>query len=977
MTAELQLILFGNLQIRQADQDLAPSLSTKAQALLCYLAETGHLHQRASLTGLFWGEKPEDDARRSLRVEFAKMRPLLDEHLDITRQTAQFMRGAPYWLDTEAFSHFLALAQTADAASERSYLRDAVALYRGEFLSGFMLGDATDFEEWILARREHYRQGAIQALTRLTEICLLQKDYKPGIEHALQLVAIDSLLEEGHRQLMHFYWLDGQRSAALRQFESCRALLESELGIEPSAQTRELFDQIRAAEMGQSVVSKRPLPLPPTAAPDIEAPFQAPELVPYFLGRETELAALAALLLNSESLPVVSLVGMGGIGKSSIATQLAHILREQFDDGVLWADAAHSDPASIAARWAGTFGYDFHSLPAPAERFAAVRRLLAEKRLLILLDDVTVAARVKPLLPENGRVAILLTTRSADIAAALGAKIVLLDTLTPDNGRSLLARIIGEERVQAESHAAAQIGQRLQHLPLAMAIAGRYLAARPRRRLDSFAQQLSVEAERLDLSVGDTAVRTSFTISWQALDDEHQRVFSLLAVFNGRHFTAEALAHVADVDAYLALDRLDRLVSLSLLTEEAATHYRQHPLLADFAREKMGDDNQPIHRMVDYFLQLARQSHRQYNLLIPEWENLDAALNLAYRFQRWPDVLNFANTLHSAWFARGRFDWARQAHEWAVAAAQAAKDTALEAQALCRWAQAALEQVNFNLAADLFRRSQALYRQIDDLAGVATCQFELARIALDQNQRYAEAEQLLAESRRIREQLGEPSEVAAVVYRQAKLYMRQSRWDEARRLSLQAFELQESLGQKVEMVRSLRNLVWIYMGMGNALEEAEACADRALAVAQEVEDLGEMALALYCRGAVDRYQKKLDEALQRTRESLELLERMGDKRSIGLVTYLQMLVHRDAGRYEEALKLAGACCEIFTEVEDQQELMWTIGNIGVIHAAQHHYDEARRYYQQSLVMGQSLQDEEWLGLIQERLDSLDALAGAQ
>ena len=425
MATELQIVLLGNMQVRQADlPDLVPQLSTKAQALLCYLAENGRTHQRATLTGLFWGEKPEEDARRSLRVELAKMRPLLEGYLDTTRQTARFARETPYWLDTEAFAHFLQLAQTADGASERAYLREAVTLYRGEFMAGFMVSDAPDFEEWILARREHYRLGAIQALARLAEICLEQSDYPAGIEYAQKLLVVDPWREEAHQQLMRLYWLDGQRSAAMRQYDICRETLAEELGVEPMPQTTALMAQIRDGEMAGMLVHKRPLPPPTESAPALQVPFQAPELVAHFHGRSREIREVAGLLQAAGSPPVVSLVGMGGIGKSSVAIQLAHDLRDQFADGVLWADAAHSEPASIAARWASAYGYDFHSLPNLAQRLAALRQVLAEKQALIVLDDVTVAARVKPLLPENGRFAILLTTRSADIAAALGADIV-------------------------------------------------------------------------------------------------------------------------------------------------------------------------------------------------------------------------------------------------------------------------------------------------------------------------------------------------------------------------------------------------------------------------------------------------------------------------------------------------------------------------------------------------------------------------
>ncbi|MBK8989140.1 MAG: tetratricopeptide repeat protein [Chloroflexi bacterium] len=975
---ELQLRLLGNLQIgRASQQDITLNFSTKAQALLCYLAETGHTQQRTTLVGLLWGERPEEDARRSLRVEFTKMRPYLDDHLDITRLTAAFLRESPYWLDTEAFTHFLNLAQTADSASERAYLREAVNLYRGEFMAGFMVSDAPDFEEWVLACRERYRQLAIQALTRLTDICLEQQDHSAGIEYAQQVLVIDSWREEAHQQLMRLLLLDGQRTAALRQYEICRQVLADELGIEPAEQTQTLAAQIRQMETGQVLADKRPFP-PPTAATPTALPFQPPDLIPHFLGREAELDDLAARLADSAARPIIGLVGMGGVGKSSLAIHLAHRLRARFADGVLWADAA-SEPTTIAARWAAAFGYDFNSLPTVSERLAAVRRLLADKHLLIVLDDVTVAARVKPLLPEDGRSAILFTTRSADIADALGAVGVNLDVLTPENGRSLLASIIGQARVQAESAAAEEIVHGLQHLPLALSIAGRYLAARPRRRLTDFARRLSNEVERLRLlTVGDTAVLSSFNISWQALDGEHQRVFALLGVFNGRGFTAEAIAYIADLDPYLAQDRLDRLVSLSLLNEHSERHYRQHALLADFARDKIGpNDDQPIGRMVDYFRQFSRRHHADYRLLTLEWDNLDAALDIAYRRQSWEQVFEFAQMLHAAWFARGRFELARQANEWGVRAAQAVNDSYQEARALYRWGRAALEQADLQVAADLFQRSLALFRQINNPAGIADCLYDLARIAITQGELYEDVSALLVESLHIREQLGDQAGVAAVLFRQSRLAESYNQKDEAEALALQALALQEAAGDKLAMVRTLHHLTWTYIGLDGLADKAVAFADRALQLAEEVDDVGELALAWYARGGAARVQGKYDEALYWLGKSYEPLQRMGDKHSVGLVLYLKMLIYRDAARYEEALVNAEQCASIFTELGDKRRVAWTVGNIARLHHKLGRTVEVRPLLMESVALATAVQDTVWVGKMQMALDSLDEASSGE
>ncbi len=137
---ELRLALLGAPRITRAGQAVRGFISSKAQALLCYLAITGRPHTRAMLAGLLWGELPEDDARRNLRSALANLRQLVGSHLAITRETLAFERAAPYWLDVEQFETGVA---TADSVlSDLGRLQAAVALYQGDLLEGLSVRDA-------------------------------------------------------------------------------------------------------------------------------------------------------------------------------------------------------------------------------------------------------------------------------------------------------------------------------------------------------------------------------------------------------------------------------------------------------------------------------------------------------------------------------------------------------------------------------------------------------------------------------------------------------------------------------------------------------------------------------------------------------------------------------------------------------------------------------------------------------------------
>ncbi|MFO7681471.1 MAG: BTAD domain-containing putative transcriptional regulator [Chloroflexota bacterium] len=966
--SEFRLRLFGGLQAVLGEEDLTRPLSVKAQGLLCYLAVTGRPHSRLSLTGLFWSEKPEEDALRSLRVELTKMRKVIPDYLDVTRQTLAFVGGGPYWVDVESFAHHMKLAQNADGAVARSHWREAVALYAGDFLAGYQAGDAFEFEEWVLAQRERYRTAALLALTRLVDFSIQQREFNTGIEFASQLLHIDPWREEAHRSLMWLYAHSGQRGAALRQFDMCQEILANELGVEPEPQTLDLWQQIKESE-GSGESGTQILSLP-EAKPVDAAPFQAPALAPFFTGRSEELAFLEEKVRECGQGPVLLCVsGMGGVGKSTLVTHLAHQVREDFPDGVLWADAS-ANPDAIAERWTQAYGYDFSRIAGMAERMAAVRELLGKKQALIILDNVEVAARVKPLLPTEGRVAVIATTRNAEMAAALNAELVNLDVLTLENGRSLLTSIVGQERVQKEQTAVDQICQMLQSLPLALAIAGQYLVSRPRRRLADFADRLAA-MPLLALDDSEGVVRASFDISWDALDQNQQRIFAMLAVFNGRSFTAEAMAHIAEQDNFVTQDQLDTLAARSLLTERGSQHYQQHALLAQFAQEKLTDRQPSTLRLIDYFSRYAETFRDNYRQLGLEWENLDAVVELTASLAQWPHLFHLTRVLHKAWFARGHFRKARQAYAYFYEGAKALQDKVCMAEGLFNQGQAALEMAQFEETKELFYQALDIYEQSGLQNQAADVQLELARIYIDQAN-LPQAEKLLTDGLAVKQVFQDELGIAKAKFRQARLAHRRAEFEQVLHLTAEAMAIQERLSDKEGLIRTLDSRTWAYIDLGQ-YDEAFACAQRKLALAEEIEDAGEIALASYLLADIYRLRRDYDKALHLAQESLDLLERMGDTRSQGLVLYRFCLIHRDQGNFEESIRYARKCLDIFEKLPDRLFVSYTIGTMGMAYFGLCDFEQAGNHWRLAAKMAKEANDTSWLVKMEDYLDRFKSI----
>jgi DNA-binding SARP family transcriptional activator len=250
MQTDLHLKLLGCPQILRAGTPVEGFISSKVPALLYYLAVTNRAQSRDVLGTLFWGDLPQNQARKNLRDALSNLRKLLDPYILVNGSEIAFNSQAPYRLDIEAFEVELPAAlQTGDLTA----LNKIGDIYQGDFLEGFFVKKAPAFEEWVQKKREHFHRLAGETFKSLVEINLARGDILAALSSNNKWLALEPWNEEAHRSKITLLLKNGQRSAALAQYAACQRVLLEELGTEPDPLTQTLIKRLDAAS--------RPVPL--------------------------------------------------------------------------------------------------------------------------------------------------------------------------------------------------------------------------------------------------------------------------------------------------------------------------------------------------------------------------------------------------------------------------------------------------------------------------------------------------------------------------------------------------------------------------------------------------------------------------------------------------------------------------------------------------------------------------------------------
>ncbi|QNP61467.1 AfsR/SARP family transcriptional regulator [Streptomyces genisteinicus] len=610
----LEFRLLGTLEAWAGGQPVALGHARQQHVLAALLIDAGRPVPADRLLHRVWDDRAPDRGRDTLYAYLSRLRRVLGPHsVGLVRLSDGYTLDlGEATVDLHRFRDLSDRARRAAVDEEAGVLwREALGLWRASAFAGVDT-------PWFNAQRQLLDGERLAAQLDSVDVRLRLGQHDRLVSELVARAEAHPLDERVVGQLVLALWRCGRQAEALEEYERARRRLADELGVDPGAALRRLYGRILAGDpelSGDLDPAAADVDAPPAdeeAEDDSDAVVNpvtggrqlVPRLLPadlsLFVGRDAEVDEACRLLDADGPGPLTLLVsGPAGVGKTAFAVRAGHRLASRFPDGQLHADLRGfgdepADPYTILGAFLRALGVRGGMVPAELTgRIHLYRSLLAQRQVLVVLDNAAGSEQVRDLLPSGARCAAVVTSRTT--MAELGCRRLPLDVLDTTTGLALLREMLGPERADAEPDSARSIVETCGGLPLAVWVAGARLAARPHWQLAHVARALADEGRKLDeLAVGHTAVRASLALTYQQMAAPTQHALRMLALLPGPDFAAWALAALLDVDLFEAEVVLDDLVEVHLVQigSVGATGPRcqLHDLVRLFGQERADHD---------------------------------------------------------------------------------------------------------------------------------------------------------------------------------------------------------------------------------------------------------------------------------------------------------------------------------------------------------------------------------------------------
>jgi DNA-binding SARP family transcriptional activator/tetratricopeptide (TPR) repeat protein len=927
--------LLGPLVARRAGADLTLGPAQQRVMLAVLLLHANRPVERDRLVDAVWGDAAPAYAVNLLQKRISSLRRILEPDRDSRSRTGLIawtdvgyqLEIAPGTLDLHAFEVALHRAQRARAEQDlhtaAEALRVALGLWRGPPFMGLFSPLLDAERDRLLELRADAQEDRLQTDLDLGRGAGLV----PELRHH---VAEYPLRERPHRLLMLALYRAGRQADALAAFQDARRHLREQLGVEPGWELVHLHQQILQADpvldLAGPPETELIAPVSPVPAGEQTMSRPRPAQLPHgtadFVGRTDALDQLNALLTNDgargrPAMVIAAISGTAGVGKTALAVHWSQQIRRQFPDGQLYVNLRGFDPNGTPTSpgeairdFLDALGVPPHRIPAGVDGQAGLyRSLLADRRVLIVLDNAHDAEQVRPLLPGAPDCLVVITSRSdlPGLVATEGARTVTIDLLSLGEARALLRRRLGAARVEAEPRALDEIIGLCAHLPLALTVVAARATSHPQFALRDLAAELRESARRLDVfEEGDRATDVRGVLSWsyRMLGARAARVFRLTGLHAGPEITTAAVTGLAGITPGEARQALAELARTRLVTERAPGCFLLHDLLRAYATELAhvhdphGERRAALRRVLDHYVQTGYQALRLLNphhydaITVPPPQPGVTPERITSNHQartwfagQYPVLLA---SLRQG-FAGGFTDeaWYLTCVLWPLleyhglwlesqgtleAAAELSEDPRRSALADRLLGRAYSKSGRYEEADAHLRRAMELYRALGDLAGQAETHRDLA-LKLDRQESHREALAEAEQSLRLFEAAGHPFGQARA--ENAIGWFHNKLGDPTKALAhcQGALALQARLGDRPGQAETLDSLGYIHLKLGD-WAKAKTSYEQALKLYHEFDDRYDEADTLLSLGDTLHAAGSADEAYAVWRTALSILDQL-------------------------------------------------------------------------------------------------------
>jgi DNA-binding SARP family transcriptional activator/tetratricopeptide (TPR) repeat protein len=848
--AQVEYRVLGSLEVSAGDGPVRLTGQRQRKLLALLLINADRAVSLDRLIDAVWDEHPPPTAKRQVQNSISALRRLLDAGTRdpdvavaatiVAENNAYRLRLGAGELDAWLFQAQVDKAQRLSSAGQTSQaaaeLRAGLSLWRGPALAGLtgsVLAAAA-------ARLDEQRRTAIEECLKL-ELCLGRHAELVG--ELTELVATHPLRERLVEQLMVALYRSGRQADALEAYRRFRQRLAGELGLEPGARLQELHTAIlKDEDDGAALVSSPPAP----AASARVVPAQLPTDVAGFAGRADHLKELDRLLSgdspgSATAVVISAIAGTAGVGKTTLAVHWGQRIRHNFQDGQLYVNLRGFHPDGTPVHPSEALRGFLDALDVPPGRIpvgleaqsALYRSLLADRRMLVVLDNARDADQIRPLLPGSPSCLAVITSRNvlSGLVAAEGARPVMLDLFDPAEAYQMLAVRLGAQRLAAEPEAVDEIVARCARLPLALAVAAARAATHTGLPLATLAAELRAARGGLDAFSGADAVtdvRAVFSWSYRQLSGAARRLFRLLGLQSGPDIAVPAASSLAGLPAGQTRPLLAELAGARLVTEQASGRYALHDLLRAYATElaqtsdTAAQRHEALHRLLDHYLHGACAADR---LLDPHRDpiTIPAARSGV-------TVEEHADHEHA-------MSWFTIELPGLLAAIDRAAETGFDAYAWrLAWAVAYFleRRGHWERWAAAQHTALAAARRLDDRAGQAHAHRSLGRVHVHLA-RVDEAIVHLGQAQGFYRAVGDRAGQARVHFDLCWIHDRQGQHRRSLEHAQRALDLFRSMGHQSGQARSLNNVAWGHNYLGDHKQALDA-AEQALRLNHEIGD---------------------------------------------------------------------------------------------------------------------------------------------